>query len=378
MIFAVGYQQIEDESPFSSIVEDYLSSIGEVYFAWVGTPSGRPVLGSSAGETDRSSQYILERELQKLKNLGVKLDLLFNANCYGGRAVSCSLENEVVSVINHLGNIGCLPDIVTTTSLMIARTIRKHFPDLEIRASVNMKLGTIQAMKYITDLFDSFQLQRDFQRNLKYVVKMHNWCQENGKKLCILANSGCLRFCPGQIFHDNLIAHSEKAGLMKNIPDWNPHVCWNLYKKPENFVEILKSTWIRPEDIHLYDEIVDIVKLATRQHSHPRMVIAAYSRGNFDGNLLDLLEPGFSPAFSPYYIDNKSFSSDWPKQTGQCSGDCDDCSYCNQTLKKVLKLFNSISTRFFPQPESRKESGSGFINIPEEKIVKHFLSILKR
>jgi hypothetical protein len=336
---AVGYQQTEDGSSFSSIVADYLPSIGEVYFAWVGAPSGRPVLSDPKGEHDWSSQDILEEALREFRRLGVKLDLLFNANCYGERAVSCSLENEVVSVIDHLGNMGCLPDIVTTTSLMIARTVRKHFPGMEIRASVNMRLGTIQAMGYVTELFDSFYLQRDLQRNLGYVEKIHKWCSENGKKLCILANSGCLRFCPGQVFHDNLIAHSREAEVMENVNDWNPHVCWNQYQKPENFIEILKSTWIRPEDLHRYDGLVDTVKLATRQHSHPRMVIGAYAARRFHGNLLDLLEPGFSPAFFPKFIDNNAFPDDWAKQTCGCTGDCGGCSYCDRVLKQVLKSY---------------------------------------
>ena len=33
-----------------------------------------------------------------------------------------------------------------------------------------------------------------------------DWCRANGKKLCILANSGCLGNCPWQTYHDNLIA----------------------------------------------------------------------------------------------------------------------------------------------------------------------------
>jgi hypothetical protein len=337
MKLAVGYQQMEDGSPFSSIVADYCSFIGEVYFALAGSPSGRPVLGSFPGKPDRSAQNILEMELQDFRKLGVKLDLLFNANCYGERAISRSLENEMVSVIDHLGNIGCLPDIVTTTSLMIAHTVKNHFPEIETRASVNMRLGTIQSMGYVSDLFDSFYLQRDLQRNLEYVEKMHKWCKENGKKLCILANSGCLRFCPGQVFHDNLIAHSREAGELENIKDWNPHVCWNLYKKPENFVEVLKSTWIRPEDLHLYEGMADTVKLATRQHSHPRMVIAAYAGRSFRGNLLDLLEPGFSRAFFPSYIDNTAFPEDWAKQTSGCSQDYNNCTYCTHVLQHVLK-----------------------------------------
>ena len=337
MKFAIGYQHMEDGEPLSAIVADYRSHVSEVYFPWTGQASGRPPLGNALDEPAEAFQQVLEEELTIFRRMGVKLDLLFNANCYGERAVSISLEKEVVSIIDHLGSFGCAPEIVTTTSLMIARTIKKHFPEIDVRASVNMRLGTVQAMGYVQDLFDSFYLQRDLQRHIAYVKEVRGWCDRHGKKLCLLANSGCLRFCPGQTFHDNLIAHSAGAEKMANLPDWNPHVCWNLYRSPENFVEFLRSTWIRPEDVRLYEGLVDTVKLATRQHAHPRMVIGAYAEGGFRGNLLDLLEPGFSPAFAPHFIDNTAFPADWAERTGHCSGTCETCTYCRQTLDNVLR-----------------------------------------
>ena len=336
MKFAVGYQHMEDGGPFSAIVADYRDQVSEVYFPWVGQASGRPPLGHMLNENPGEIRRVLEAELQTLHRMGVKLDLLFNASCYGERAVSRSLAEEVTGVIEHLGNLGCAPEIITTTSLMIARTIKRHFPAIEVRASVNMRIGTIQAMAYIQDLFDSFYLQRDLQRNIAYVKKVRDWCDSHGKKLCLLANSGCLRFCPGQTFHDNLIAHSAGSEKLANLPGWNPHVCWNLYQAPEHFVEILRSTWIRPEEIHLYEGIVDTIKLATRQHSHPRMVLGAYAAGGFRGNLLDLLEPGFAPVFAPYVIDNAAFPPDWAERSSRCSGTCEACIYCRQTLNHVL------------------------------------------
>ena len=334
MKFAVGYQQPQNGESFSAIVIDYRSKINEVYFSWFGNASGRPVLGG-----DLNSQHILEEELKILRASGIKLDLLFNANCYGARAVSRSLEDETRSIIEHLGGIGCFPEIVTTTSPMIARSIKKYFPEIEVRASVNMRIGTIQAMTYVADLFDSFYIQRDLQRNLDYVKKVSDWCKSNNKKICLLANSGCLRFCPGQTFHDNLIAHSEEAEKLDNVSDWNPHLCWNLYSAPQNYVEILKSTWIRPEDIFRYEALVDTVKLATRQHSHPYMVIGAYTDRHFTGNLLDLFEPGFSSLFAPCFIDNTAFPLDWAERISTCSNECDNCSYCRQVFNKVLKSF---------------------------------------
>jgi collagenase-like PrtC family protease len=228
-------------------------------------------------------------------------------------------------------------DIITTTSLAIARTVKKYFPETEVRASVNMRIGSPQAMSYVAELFDSFYVQRDIQRNLEQIKSIKNWCVENNKELCMLANSGCLRNCPGQTFHDNMVAHDAEIDEMKNISNWTPHVCWNLYRDKDNYREILKGTWVRPEDLHHYEDLFKVVKLATRQHTHPRMVIDAYANRQHNGNLLDLFEPCFSPAFAPYAIDNTAFPDDWFDKTSSCSGNCHKCNYCNNNISKVLK-----------------------------------------
>lgn len=339
MIFAVGYQYMQTGERFSSIVEDFRDKVKEVYFPWVNMPSGRPQLGHENGMPDWTAQYILEEELHAIKKLSIKLDLLLNSNCYGMHAISIGLEREVLSIVEHLDNIGCYPDIITTASPFIARTIKQNCADIEVRASVNMRIGTAQAMGYMEELFDSYYIQRDLQRNLEHVRKVYDWCILHGKKLCLLANSGCLRFCPNQTFHDNLIAHSKEASQIQNVTDWNPHLCWQLYKNSENFSEILKSTWIRPEDIKLYEGLIDTVKLATRQHSHPRMVIGAYTDGKYSGNLLDLFEPGFSSAFFPYYVDNTAFPESWEEKTGKCRLDCEECKYCESIASKVIKKY---------------------------------------
>jgi collagenase-like PrtC family protease len=333
--FAVGYQRKADGEVFTDVVKDYASYINEVYFAWPGQASGRNPLGSVRGHRDWDTQYILEEDLLDFKSQGIKLDLLFNANCYGGRAVSQSLENETISILEHLANINAGMDIVTTTSLAIARTVKKYFPDIEVRASVNMRIGTIQAMEYVSGLFDSYYLQRDMQRDIEYVRRIRKWCDDNGKKLCLLANSGCLYCCPGQTFHDNMVAHDAEIDEMKNIENWTPFVCWNILRKEEMRKALLQSTWIRPEDIHNYDGLADVIKLATRLHSHPRMVLAAYTSESFNGNLLNLLEPAYSSLLAPFYIDNKAFPADWFEKTEKCGHNCENCSYCSNVFKRV-------------------------------------------
>ena len=165
----------------------------------------------------------LKRDLTRLRGAGVKLDLLLNANCYGPQAMSTALERRVGGILETLDSWGCRPEICTVASPFVARTVKALAPDVEVRASVNMRLTTLQAFRYLAPLFDSYYLGRDVQRNLETVKRFSDWCRANGKKLCMLANSGCLRNCPWQTYHDNLIAHSDEAMKTSNVRGWNPH-----------------------------------------------------------------------------------------------------------------------------------------------------------
>lgn len=337
MEFAIGYRHVSEGERFSSVALAY-PEVREVYFPWPEEPSGRPMLGYGEGDDAETVCDVLHDELVALKSGGVRLDLLLNANCYGAEAMSKKLESHIIDILATLISWGTKPEVVTAASPFVARTVKKVFPEIETRASVNMRLTTVQAMAYLATWFDSYYLGRDVQRNLETVKRAADWCHANGKKLGILANSGCLRYCPWQTYHDNLIAHSADALREPAAKDFNPHLCWTLYRDAKSFPELLKATWIRPEDLHHYDGMVDFVKLATRQHAMPRLVVDAYVRGDHSGNLLDLLEPGFSPAFRPYAIDNKAFPSDWFERSGRCVGGCTGCGYCESVAKITIKV----------------------------------------
>ncbi len=336
MKFAIGYQEPDNGEAFSAIVADYLPHVAEVYFPWPGVPTGRAALGLRRGETDWTAQETLERNLRAIRDLGVRLDILFNANCHGARAVSESLQNEVCSILDHLDGRGLLPEVVTTASPFVAAVVKRHFPRIETRASVNMRLDSTLAMEYLSDMFDAFHIRRDLQRDLAAVARFHAWCRDHGKTLCMLANSGCLRNCPAQSFHDNLVAHDAEVDEAKNVAGFMPHLCWLRFGRRGNWVDFLRGSWIRPEDLHRYEPYFDVVKLATRQHSHPRMVVGAYAERRWRGNLLDLMEPGFSSIFAPHAIDNTRFPPDWHETAAACATECRHCGRCEAVLAQVL------------------------------------------
>ena len=337
MKFAVGFQLYENgEEPFSSIVDTYKEHISEVFFAWLDVPTGRGPVATRHGYTDWSAQEKTVAELRKIKDMGVKLDLLFNGNCYGEHAISEKLANSVISIIDYLDSEGCGIDIITTASLAVAHTVKKHFKNIEVRASVNMRIGTVKGMEYMSELFDSFHVQRDYNRDLEHLKKLKAWADANGKKLIMLANSGCFSFCSAQTFHDNLVAHEAQICEVKNLEEFSPYACWNALQDRKNWQMLLENTWVRPEDLHHYDGLFDTVKLATRMHSFPGLVIDAYVRKSFSGNTLDLFEPGFSRAILPYIIDNSAFPKDWFAHTLECNKECHACGYCKSVLDKVL------------------------------------------
>jgi len=333
MKFAVGYQLAEThEASFVEVVGEFRESIDEVYFPWVAMPSGRPPIGLG----DPSAAGRLEADLCALREMGIRLDLLLNANCYGPDAASRKLQRTVTDLLDRLAEKVGGVETVTTASPAVAHVVKTHAPNVEVRASVNMRIGTPAGMQYVADLFDAYTVRRECNRDLARLGRLKRWADDHGKRLVLLANSGCLADCPGQTFHDNLVAHQADRAETDDLPGFTPHVCWRVLRDRANWPAVLQATWVRPEDLHHYDGLFDVVKLATRLHDRPWIVLRAYAQRQWRGNLLDLLEPTFSGAFAPHVVDNARFPADWFGRTSTCGRQCESCDYCRRVLRKVL------------------------------------------
>lgn len=329
MQFSVGYRPLHyrDET-FAEIVREYRGHIGEVYFAWPGEASGRsPLLEDEIP--------LITRDLERIGALGVRLNLLFNASCYGEYALSRELEHHVLSLVGTLMDRFGI-DAVTTMSPLVARSVKRRFNTVDVRASVNMRLGTVRALEYVGEYFDSYNVQREYNRDPGRIRQLLRWAESEGKKLHLLANSGCMNFCSFQTFHDNVVSHQRGIAALETGTRIGT-LCRNWYGVPANRVGFLQGSWIRPEDLAEHFRMFGCnYKLATRMHDNPRLVLDAYTRRKHYGNLVDLMEPGFADLFYPQIIDNSRFPSDWFDTTMSCDKRCDACSYCRDVLGEVL------------------------------------------
>lgn len=303
MLFSVGYATKSDDRLTKEII-DLKNGINEVYFSWGKTPSGRNDQTRSEGLTPWEAQAKQIEDLKLLAKEGLKFNLLFNANCYGEKAQARSFFSEIGETLEYVGGNFNLSS-VTTTSPLVAKFIKQNFSTLDVRASVNMGIGSILGMEYVADVFDSFYVKRELNRDFGALKTLRSWCDKNGKEMYILANSGCLNDCSAHTFHDNLVAHEEGASKMDNGYQFTG-VCKKFLAKEENRHALLSATnYIRPEDTELYEGLVPAMKLATRVHENPARVLRAYiERKKFVGDTASLLEPNHAGTIYPYVLEN--------------------------------------------------------------------------
>ena len=333
--FAFGYY-FGKRSGFSfrDLAEQYAPFLQEVYFPWPGLLSAREITGDPAP----LRKQVID-DMRFCRSKGMKLDLLINATCYGDKAFTEAQRLDYFANIKEMAKAGILPEIITTTSPYIATITKKINADIDRRASVNMRLNSTLAMEYVSESFDSFYLCRDLQRDLPTVKMFAEWGKKNGKKICMLANSGCLRYCPWQTFHETLLAHDfphiQDELKVVNLP---ATLCVGIAESKQ-YEEILRASWIRPEDLHRYEPYVSVFKLSTREADRPDLILKAYTSGKYDGDLLLILDPGFSYFIRPKIFDNKAFPKEWSegKIAGKCAIDCTHCGKCSDVMKLILK-----------------------------------------
>ncbi|MBQ3597273.1 MAG: hypothetical protein II988_05640 [Clostridia bacterium] len=308
MKFSVGYSIKKDDRLVDDIIE-LKDGVNEVYFSWGTTPSGRNDQTRNQSLTPWEAQTKQVEDLSRLADAGLKFNLLFNANCYGELSQSRDLFCKVGEIVEFVKNSFGLQS-VTTTSPLIAKFIKQNFSDIDVRASVNMSIGSVLGMEYLKDVYDSFYVKRELNRDFGALKTLRKWCDDNGKEMYLLANSGCLNDCSAHTFHDNLVAHESEIAKMDNGYQFEG-ACKKFLKREGNIGALLTATnFIRPEDVSLYEELVKGMKLATRVHESPSRIMRAYiERGKFVGNTASLLEPNHAPTIYPYVLNNNKIKS---------------------------------------------------------------------
>lgn len=252
----------------------------------------------------RASMTLPQLSLKELKayinmchSNKILFNYLINPACLGNREVNPHFHKKIVRYIGDLCDAQI--DAVTVNSPYLCELIKKQFPHLRITVGVAVGINDIQHIQSWYDLgANEITLTHDMNRNFLGLENILRFTKGRNITVRLIANNICLHACPFASNHSKGQAHASQKGSKSS----NLFVDYNLlscnHRKLENPELLISSEWIRPEDVHYYEELCDKVgnynlslKLLDRTKTTNFLlrVVKAYIEESYDGNLIDIV-----------------------------------------------------------------------------------------
>ena len=344
--------------------------------------------GRAPYQLAKVSRRQLEEHVRHLNKAGIAFNYLLNSSCMGNREITSKGQKEINELLNWINGIGVTA--VTVASPFMLQLIKARHPNLKVRISVFGGVDRVRKAQMWEELgadcivLDSILVNRELEtlKEIRKAVK----CD-----LELMANNNCLTGCAMSPMHMNALAHSGQAWHDNKgfFIDWCFLKCTEMkLRKPVHYI---RSEWIRPEDLPIYEEMgYDLFKIAERDIPTEMMMkrVKAYSERRYDGNLLDLIQaygfkgikqdhayykrglpwllrfiirPGLANPFrmlpmkrlaelrgmtqpiegrAPVYIDNRALDGFMERfRTKSCMGvDCEECRWCHEFAAKAVTI----------------------------------------
>lgn len=336
--FSIGYNSQPD---FVDVVEKYRDRVSEVYFV-------APYAHSARRTALEAVEYVcalrLHEMLKSLRSMGIAANMLFNALCIGdlyGTEARLRMVCDQVHFFRQTYGISA----VTVVSPLEGEVIKRQFPDIQVHGSTNLFVRTASQAVRIRGFVDILTPDREINRDLDLLRAIRKALR---KPLRILANEGCVSECPYRVQHLNRLSHET--------PPFDSYQLGGVEVFRRDPAAILKSPIIRPEDIHHYEGITDLIKLASRSSTTQQLdlILNAYTTERHTGDLFALMECGClttylegqvtqrpgAPAGRPAFAASE-IPEDFFERVSSCDRLCDDCNYCASIAQRA---FHGVDT----------------------------------
>lgn len=279
----------------------------------------------------------MEHHVQQAREQRVGFLYALNAACWGNREFTAQGQRNLVSRLGWLEAIGVEGVIVANP--YIIEFIKRRFPNLKVYVSTISNMDTVDKARFYRELdCEGLHLPEYVNRDFRLLRSL---AQDHHENLTLTVNLCCLLHCPIRDYHANFISHAGESLDRGCYVDYSLMKCTQM--KLMNPVEIIKATWIRPEDLAIYEVMgINTFKISGRIEEMPWLlrVIEAYSTRSYNGALNDLLSglEDIEPfgAF-PFKLDNTSLKGFLQFfQQKDCSSGCGDCGYCGEWVERSI------------------------------------------
>jgi collagenase-like PrtC family protease len=244
----------------------------------------------------------VKRYIQSCHENGLAFSYLLNAPCLGNLQYSRKGYRQLVDLLEWISQVGA--DSVTVGIPYLIDLVRKRFPRLKVKVSTTARVNTVRkALQYEDMNVEEIIIDEHINREFKTLEAIRKSVKCN---LELIVNNICLWQCPYNYEHVNHDGHASREGEEDQYCylQYPGYLC--LYRKLTDPVELLKSPWIRPEDISYYENLgYDHFKITERFKRTPLLLehVKAYENRRYDGNLLDLFTLPRKGAFTPIQLE---------------------------------------------------------------------------
>lgn len=356
--------------------------------------------GRSSYTLRHASLKVLKKAVEKAHSHSIAFNYLINGAALDGTEQTRQGRNRIRNFLSMLKGIGI--DALTVASPFLLKVIKKEFPGFKVRVSAfacidsPYKAKQWEEMGADTICISAIACNKNFALldSLRKSVR----CD-----LQLIVNASCIQHCAHELTHMNLLTQSSRnTHKLKGF-------CFDYcflhcsYKKLLDPSLYIRSIWIRPEDLIVYEKIgFNNFKIVERSSPGDLLVkrVKAYAERNFDGNLMELVGPvaqikkelkpsrmqylkmlmtmvkpwyikissmismkkyieevmihDFSYEKSPLYIDNKKLDGfiDGLLKKNCSLDDCESCSYCTSWFKKAVRIEESFRIKALRMADS--------------------------
>jgi collagenase-like PrtC family protease len=253
-------------------------------------------------------------------------NILFNAPYYS----SGFFDNADYCISEYVDSLSDFQKIRYTVALpQVYDLIKKYSPTAEITVSRFAQIDSVSKLARWKDKGAySVIISPDIIKSVDLIEKMCTL----GIKVGVLVNDACLLGCPISVYHSINSSNHSTDETSNGYSDYCVKYCKGAFE--ENVYDILRSTYVRPEDLCYYKGLgVSYFKLVDRNMptSWIWRAFRAYLELSYNGNLLDLF-PLFFNSMNRYpMIDNKKLSNILELQKNHCTDEvCQvTCRNCN-------------------------------------------------
>ena len=314
---------------YNKINECSNNKITEVYLSGPQEFSGSD---RAMGKLDMDSFLLV---VKRIHSLGFRVNLLIDSTCEGEDWYNSEVQNKTIEYLEMLYKEHRVESVTIANPIYI-NIVRNCLPDIEIHASVLSDINTLERAIIFANLGANVIIPDPC---INYNLELLKEIKEvTNVKIKLMVNEGCLNKCPFRKFHINYISHvSKKLAIEKPVFF---KFCNEVFKKDPS--QILKSGWVRPEDVKRYSEITDSFKVVGRASPESKIVraVKAYMDEKWDGDLLDILTGSLEQysMVNGVCLNNKILGNyGFFEKVASCSKTCSKCNYCDVLASELVE-----------------------------------------